>query len=737
MDSEKHSGIYSRFNQFVLQAGVDPLLPAQISRRIWMTNVFSICLGTIVAPYTAIFWLLGSKLFGLICLPVALFYWALPLLNRKGYINFSRISFVLVAHFIVLFYAIAFGRKSGIYYLFFLTASYSILMFDKSERLKQLFSLFLTVISIGTFEVYNILDNPVPIVLPESVYEILNPLLFATTFILVGLINYFFYSANNKSQEALEAHSRKVEDLVRERTRDLEKSQQMAHLGNWTWDMRENRFEVSPVLLRILGLKENFEPRSLKELSENSTHPEDLDLVSAFLDEMKAYRVYQPIEYRIIRADGSIRWVNASVPEIIEKDASNKPRKIIGTILDITERKLAEEALKESELRLKREMALFEGFFSTIPEKMYIKNTQSQFLRINREMGRFFALKDEQDAVGKTDFDFFSPEHARQAYEDEQRIMQSGIPMCNYEEKETWPDGRITWALSTKLPLRDTNGKVTGLVGISIDITSRKMMEEALQENKEKLLAKNNELENYLYVASHDLRSPLVNIQGFSQRLQKQTSTLEQAIDPSILDHDTRKKFVEVTKEGIPKSLDFIFSNVSKMDTLINGLLVISRTGRIRMTIMPVDMNQLIGKIINTLNYQLEEAEAELIIHPLANCHGDADLLNQLFSNIIVNAIKYRDRKRRLRLEISSTAGAGKVSYSISDNGIGIPERHLKKIWDVFYRVDSLSPQAGEGIGLSIVKRIVDKHRGKVWVDSEEGKGSTFHISLHSYVFSE
>jgi PAS domain S-box-containing protein len=511
----------------------------------------------------------------------------------------------------------------------------------------------------------------------------------------------------------------------------------MAHLGNWTWDLKKDRFEVSLVLLRIHGLKENYEPRSLKELAEATTHPEDLELVLTFLDEMKEYRVFQPVEYRIIRTDGSLRWVNASVPEIIEKDHSDKPRKIIGTILDITDRKLAEEALKESELKLKREMALFEGFFSTIPEKMYIKNTQSLFMRINREMARFFGLKEEKDAVGKSDFDFFSPEHARQAYEDEQRIMQSGIPMCNYEEKETWPDGRITWALSTKLPLRDPSGKVTGLVGISIDITSRKMMEEALQENKEKLLAKNNELENYLYVASHDLRSPLVNIQGFSQRLQKQTSTLEQLIDPAILDPDTRKKFEEVTREGIPKSLDFIFSNVSKMDTLINGLLVISRTGRIRMTIRPVDMNQLIGKILNTLNYQLEEAGAELIVKPLANCHGDADLLNQLFTNIIVNAIKYRDRNRRLRLEISSAAGAGKISYSISDNGIGIPERHLKKIWDVFYRVDSLSPQAGEGIGLSIVKRIVDKHRGKVWVDSEEGKGSTFYITLHSYVFSE
>jgi signal transduction histidine kinase len=315
--------------------------------------------------------------------------------------------------------------------------------------------------------------------------------------------------------------------------------------------------------------------------------------------------------------------------------------------------------------------------------------------------------------------------------------MQSGIPMCNYEEKETWPDGRITWALSTKLPLRDPGGKVTGLVGLSIDITGRKMMEEALQENKEKLIAKNNELENYLYVASHDLRSPLVNIQGFSQRLQKQTNTLEQLIDPALLDADTRKKFTEVTREGIPKSLEFIFSNVSKMDTLINGLLVISRTGRIRMTIIPVDMNQLIEKIISTLNYQLEEAGAEIVISPLANCYGDADLLNQLFSNIIVNAIKYRDRKRKLRIEISSTSASDKISYSISDNGIGIPQRHLKKIWDVFYRVDSLSPQAGEGIGLSIVKRIVDKHRGKVWVDSEEGKGSTFYITLHSYVFQE
>jgi len=173
------------------------------------------------------------------------------------------------------------------------------------------------------------------------------------------------------------------------------------------------------------------------------------------------------------------------------------------------------------------------------------------------------------------------------------------------------------------------------------------------------------------------------------------------------------------------------------MDTLINGLLQISRTGRIKMTVSKINMNHLFKTIISGLNFQIAETSSEIILEKLADCYGDENQLNQLFSNIIGNAIKYRDQKRKMIIKIDCTVQFNKILYTISDTGIGIGQRHLERIWDIFYRVDSGSPEAGDGIGLSLAKRITEKHKGKIWAESEEGKGSTFYVELQKNTFEE
>jgi len=187
----------------------------------------------------------------------------------------------------------------------------------------------------------------------------------------------------------------------------------------------------------------------------------------------------------------------------------------------------------------------------------------------------------------------------------------------------------------------------------------------------------------------------------------------------------------------MPKTLDFILSNVSKMDTLIKSLLQISRTGRLMLVVKKIDMNQLINKIVAAHNYQITELSAQVIIQNLDYCYGDENQLNQLFSNIIDNALKYHDPNKLLKIEISSEVQYNRVQYAISDTGIGISPRNIEKIWDVFYRADHTLSQSGEGIGLSIAKRITNKHNGKIWVESVEGKGSTFFIELQKQDFFE
>jgi PAS domain S-box-containing protein len=151
---------------------------------------------------------------------------------------------------------------------------------------------------------------------------------------------------------------------------------------------------------------------------------------------------------------------------------------LVGVIIDITERRRAEEALK-------REEVLFSNLVNTTPDRIYFKDRSSRFIRINSAMARDFGLRDSAEALGKTDFDIFSEEHARQALSDEQRIMETGDPMIGVEEKETWPDGRLTWVSTTKMALRDTEGKITGIVGISRDVTERRSADAQLREHNE------------------------------------------------------------------------------------------------------------------------------------------------------------------------------------------------------------------------------------------------------------
>lgn len=263
---------------------------------------------------------------------------------------------------------------------------------------------------------------------------------------------------------------------------------------------------------------------------------------------------------------------------------------------------------------------------------------------------------------------------------------------------------------------------------ITTDITDMRHVQDAISE-------KNKELENYLYVASHDLRAPLVNLQGFSQKLESDLHDLLQVVEAMECPHALKDQLSLIISEEIPKSVKFISSSTAKMDNLINGLLRISRTGRLEMRVEMIDMNQLWANILSANHFQISECAAQIEIGTLPYCYGDREQLNQLFSNLLGNAIKYRDPNRPLRIAISGKIEDRQAQYCVSDNGLGIEERHLKRIWDVFFRVNAHAPQSGDGLGLSIVKRIAERHLGKVWVDSQAGQGSSFYVELKQQLF--
>ena len=297
------------------------------------------------------------------------------------------------------------------------------------------------------------------------------------------------------------------------------------------------------------------------------------------------------------------------------------------------------------------------------------------------------------------------------------------------EIKNRAKDGAYYWVDTTIYPFVNAAGKPTQYVAIRTDITSRKADELELQRFASELAEKNKELEAILYTVSHDLRSPLVNVQGFGKQLaracEKITTAAAGARDGAV----PLSALKQPIEEAIPQALRFINAGVTKMEMLLAGLLRYSRLGRVALTIAPLDMNTMLGVVVAAMKFQLDEAKAEVSVAPLPGCLGDSVQTNQVFANLFDNALKYRDPSRPLRLTVTGRVEKDQAIYAVADNGIGIPAEHQPKIFEIFHRLNPEST-SGEGLGLTIAQRVLERQHGRIWVESTEGAGSTFFVSL-------
>lgn len=271
---------------------------------------------------------------------------------------------------------------------------------------------------------------------------------------------------------------------------------------------------------------------------------------------------------------------------------------------------------------------------------------------------------------------------------------------------------------------------IVGTISFGIDLTRSRQAEEARSRLADELARKNQELHNFLYAASHDLRAPLVNIQGFGMMLEEAGNELAAQMTLPDMPVALRERVMPMITGDIPKALGFIRAGLAKMDLLISGMVRLFRLGQVDLQPETIDMDHLVRQIVAALGFQVQLAGADIEIETLPACQGDLVLVNQVFSNLFDNALKYRDAARPLHIRISGRVQDDDSVYCVADTGLGIASEEQVRIWELFQRLDPAGAVAGEGLGLNLVKRIVERHGGRVWVESEPGQGSRFFVAL-------
>jgi PAS domain S-box-containing protein len=366
----------------------------------------------------------------------------------------------------------------------------------------------------------------------------------------------------------------------------------------------------------------------------------------------------------------------------------------------------------QNELSQRKETLLHQSaILNGIPDMAWLKDKNSRYVAVNEQFANTAGMTMEE-IVGKTDFEIWQESFAQKYRNDDLEVMQSGQRKHHIEELQMDSTGREYWVETTKTPIPNERGKMAGIVGIAREITERKQAELERETLISELEAKNAELERYTYTVSHDLKSPLVTIMGFLGYLEK-----------DALAGNTQK-----VKEDIKR----IENAVQKMQVLLNDLLELSRIGRLMNQPSETLFTDIAKDAIDLVRGQIEARNnilIEILDTPAIMC-GDRTRLTEVIQNLVDNAIKFMGNQPKPQITIGSVLNEKKeTAFFVRDNGIGIESRYHDRIFTLFNKLNTETE--GTGIGLTLVKRIIEVHKGRIWLESEPGKGTIFYFTLN------
>ena len=412
----------------------------------------------------------------------------------------------------------------------------------------------------------------------------------------------------------------------------------------------------------------------------------------------------QIFEWRSRRRDGSLFWTEVN----LKRAQIGGHNRVLAVVRDITERKRAEEALRESR-------SFLENVIEHSPYAMWISDSEGTLIRANQALRDMFHLTDE-DLVGRYN-----------VFRDNVVEAQGAMPLI----RKVYDEGaRVRFTLEydsarlrgisirepasvvldiTVSAIRGPDGRVTNAIVQQIDITDHVRAERAVREQAEELARSNAELQQFAYVASHDLQEPLRKVSSYLH----------------LLEERYRGRLGSAADEFIGFAVD----GAQRMKRLINDLLEYSRVGTRGRPFEETDTDALLERVLADLQVAIEENRAEITHDRLPTVMADGVQLGQVFQNLITNALKFR-REEPPRVQISVQERNDEWILSVSDNGIGLDREFRDRVFVMFQRLHGRGKYPGTGIGRAICKKIVERHGGRIWVESEPGCGSTFHFTL-------
>lgn len=373
----------------------------------------------------------------------------------------------------------------------------------------------------------------------------------------------------------------------------------------------------------------------------------------------------------------------------------------------ISELEKSKTQYKQVTNHFRKEHSLLQTLMDNIPDSIYFKDKKNRFVRVNKAKAEHSGITSEK-MIGKTDFDFYPEKQAKESFADDTRVMESGKPLIGKVEKITHLNRRDHWVSTTKIPWYEEK-KIIGIIGITRDITERKQAQDKLAQKTQELTRSNTELEQFAYIASHDLQEPLRMVSSFTQLL--------------------ARRYKEKLGPEADEFIAYIEDGAKDMQELINDLLSLSRITTQTKPFKRTDCENVLDKALTILKVSIEESGAAITHDPLPTIMADSSQLTQLFQNLISNAIKFQGDKPA-QIHISAKQKKNEWIFSVQDNGIGMDPKYAERIFLAFQRLHSRDEYPGTGIGLATCKKIVERHGGQIWVESEPDKGSIFYFTI-------